>query len=776
MFLAYLLLLVFASCFNDSLVAINIPSKVTIGGIFPKFKFPNDSEVNFAGVEALSGFLMAIRDVNSKNDGIYDEILPNTTVEFAARPYSSSIANDITSSMELASSVFNGSGVSGVVLFVGNDDLKFLSSIFTGYGISQISIDATYSSFSFMDSFPYLYRMKSSDEFDSFLIASIIQEKFPWRKVSTFSSNDAYGSSCLKLFLERSRSLQIEVVSTHEFGSNSMDFYGIVNSAISQGTRIFVFFMNSEDAGRLIEQGHHYGLFVSGTQIIGTSKLVISEMTSVLTLGYAPADLFKGLLVVSPHNVYDNGSFGDFVSRWRAQNNTMFLNSNGSIDCSTSYDSDGGFELFGDSIGTTHFCAGLQYGSFSPNGSDLSPYAIYAYDATLTLLYGFHRVLYEFNYPEITSVSLKKALIENVTFVGASGRILFEKGDPFERLGFGSRVVGQRFDLMNFQFSAFQSVGNFEMTSSTALSWFYDKIDSIVYNTDLGDIPPDRPTPITNYLNKSVGYLLITLALLNICLMVLFSFSVYSARKMSVFGSKYSELMIVMLFGSLLASIRIYLGSLNLSEDVCIARIWFYHMGFLFCFGPQLLLIWSHYLSRDRSLTKYETNMIFLGLFLSFLVLLLLLSFKGGPHVEYKLTDLGLLQDRRDPYCVCSNPIYSILLLICEGSIVLRILHLNWLLSSNPADAVISKKFAIGLNSVVFLLFSVCIIHPLFCFLFYCSVFGNDCIMWNNHYFVDLGTFGSELEQYIFLRRCFYRFFCDSCNIFWRLLSFVSFQ
>ena len=61
------------------------PAKVRIGGIFPLFHHDGTGALYPGGSEYLHAFLMAVRAINDKTDGLWDCLLPHTKIEFAIR-------------------------------------------------------------------------------------------------------------------------------------------------------------------------------------------------------------------------------------------------------------------------------------------------------------------------------------------------------------------------------------------------------------------------------------------------------------------------------------------------------------------------------------------------------------------------------------------------------------------------------------------------------------------------------------------------------------------
>ena len=58
-----------------------------MGGLFAQFSLNSDGKyvVDQAAVRQMAAVQMAIEQVNNKNDGVYDHLLPNTQVRFARK-------------------------------------------------------------------------------------------------------------------------------------------------------------------------------------------------------------------------------------------------------------------------------------------------------------------------------------------------------------------------------------------------------------------------------------------------------------------------------------------------------------------------------------------------------------------------------------------------------------------------------------------------------------------------------------------------------------------
>ena len=62
-----------------------MPSVVKIGGLFRPFLLKGNGSVDVAGAQRMAAFIMAVRELNDKHDGVHDDILPSTHITFSSR-------------------------------------------------------------------------------------------------------------------------------------------------------------------------------------------------------------------------------------------------------------------------------------------------------------------------------------------------------------------------------------------------------------------------------------------------------------------------------------------------------------------------------------------------------------------------------------------------------------------------------------------------------------------------------------------------------------------
>ena len=190
-----------------------------------------------------------------------------------------------------------------------------------------------------------------------------------------------------------------------------------IRAAKKAASHIFEIAMEPKYGAILISQGRDHKLFTHGDQIFGSDHLtnlsLIAELHALNVTNIS--SLMKGYMGINQHVSLESEEGAAFVTRWRSQTSTMQVNSsNGAMWCDASVDDDG------HALYVLENCTGLNFTSFSTDGSDIAASAILAYDATYTLATALHSL-------REAGVALSRKNVFNaitsVTRVGVSGPI-----------------------------------------------------------------------------------------------------------------------------------------------------------------------------------------------------------------------------------------------------------------------------------------------------------------------------------------------------------------
>eukprot|EP01041_Mallomonas_annulata_P002477 gene2477-4820_t len=91
----------------------SFPQSVNIGVIASRFT--NQDKLFIDGTHQVAAIFMAFEEINNKNDGLYDDLLPNTQLKFALRGPKQSFLGGLEAVQDFTNTVFGGQGVKAVI-------------------------------------------------------------------------------------------------------------------------------------------------------------------------------------------------------------------------------------------------------------------------------------------------------------------------------------------------------------------------------------------------------------------------------------------------------------------------------------------------------------------------------------------------------------------------------------------------------------------------------------------------------------------------------------
>jgi len=390
-----------------------------------------------------------------------------------------------------------------------------IAQVSNGDSTQQVAYGSTGSYLSYLGPYPNYFRVCSDDAYQGYAMAEILRYGFPsWRTVTVFSttgSDMGYGSDLYQQFQLHANEVGLSVASNHQFRANLDDLTLYINAAKEVGTRVFVLFMQGDDAANLIYQGWKLGLFKKDTQIVGSNQILGPE--TIKSTKFPPesltsiAEIMKGAIAVRQSVLTSSPTekYLDWVKRWKKQLATAPQDSHGAYlfdyvnGCNKTVDDSslapaprpGKHYLYqGQTIqgvmkdGKVNEtlvwrCAGVDFSKFSDDGSDIAPLAPFVYDAVLTLAWGLHKSIFVGPASGDGSVhtprtglwgtadyyggigglgtvlgedNLPGVTPKGTPFIvdGVTGRIKIRQGDS-TGYGYGDRELDVSFDVLNFQ-------------------------------------------------------------------------------------------------------------------------------------------------------------------------------------------------------------------------------------------------------------------------------------------------------------------------------------
>jgi hypothetical protein len=324
-------------------------------------------------------------------------------------------------------------GIQGAISALSSTSTKLLNAKYAEEDVLTMHSLGTSTDFGFGDSYPLKVQTIYIDTFQGMAWQHVFCNYFKYSTITVFSSGDPTGRMST---IENQDDTYCHIVHLASIvaEAGTTDIEKLVEDAKYSGSNVFVFFFSADYtviAAEILALGYKNGLFKEGTQIFGTEQVTNKLLFNTLeSEGVDVKSVMKGYLSFqnSPNYNLMNTPVGTgFIDRWRSQPATQWETGDGSVKCDQARDSPDFKYVYrdGNSVLANHTCLGLDYSTFSADGSDLAAYLGNTYDATYALAYGLHELIESST--AITGRSLHDAVIDTVDFMGASGPIdIFE--------------------------------------------------------------------------------------------------------------------------------------------------------------------------------------------------------------------------------------------------------------------------------------------------------------------------------------------------------------
>eukprot|EP01041_Mallomonas_annulata_P006273 gene6273-12706_t len=609
----------FTTCSSVLLPSLNaFPQSVNIGVIASRFT--NQDKLYIDGTHQIAAISMAFAEINNKHDGLYDDLLPTTQLNFALRGPRQSFLGGLQAVQDFSNVVFEGQGVRAVIGGA-YDEVSRASGQLLGLGkvkINQIDFASFGSFLSHADLYPYYSRVNPVDAYAGRVLARLIKSHYGLRNVNVFSTADTYGTDIALEFRDECTIQGINIENSYNFFPGTSDFSDLINTVKARGVlKVFVILTKASDAGVLLEQGYNAGLFGEGTQIFGNRYMYTTAMFKYMSKSAPVGDIMKGLIGLdSPYMNKTLVGYHGFVKRFISQNSTKIVNIDGSVQCSNATDDDGGSYLYKrEQTNGFIVCTGLDYSTFATDGSDIAATAYLAYDAVIALAIALDNLIYKQGKVNFTADDLRDAIRSNVSFQGASGLVHFKNGRPKSQgYGLGDRLNGLMYKIYNFDPSAFHGGTSRAMEAFNTIGYFTPESYNFepcdiwtdiscsrpVHNTRDGTAVDDSPNVVEVQMPQIIRTILSVAAAIALAVVCWFTFIVVLYMDDRIIKSAQPNMLLMMLFGGFLGSVRIILATLDLTD-----------MGLMLVYGAHLC--WTR---KEVSGAVNDSSYISLALFL----------------------------------------------------------------------------------------------------------------------------------------------------------------
>ena len=601
-------------------------SEVMIAGLFNAFTYGIDGSpvIHYQQCQHLAAFMMAVDEVNDKHDGLYDDVLNEVRVQMALSPGQSSLnsypSNSYFDGVENAYQICssNPSVVGTVVTTAVLDHAVASSSSLNSFNSISILSKSPSSVFNDAHNFPMILQIAPTTFAEAYLLPNLISTKYAWRSIALFTTTDVVGIDSYASFVGAAIKLDITILGSFFINAGTNDMTTQISDAKKTGATIFVFFLDGDTAGRLLEQGYGASLFHEGTQVLSTSTCDIRDIRAAFTPAALQneANIMKGFITTAPHleYYYDTPQGQSFISRFRNLPPTIKIDpktKSKSCNVRTILNFDGKYN-YKSSMNSSTFhtmtdevCLGFEsFRAFNQNGSNIDPTILYTYDAACTYLSAASGL-------SAAGAPLSAAALYQ--FISSYPSVPPVTGFAYYIPGRGTRIVGNVFKVLNYQAS-----GTTNMYSSGKLSYVGEYTDRAGWllcgnEKDMGsmsalsrtscsaplyrsaretDRPHDAPPIIIEHLHSNLQVVLIIFSALGFVTLIVWSICLYKFRATKQIKRAQPKVMACFLFGGGLGLIKVLLSTGVVTEISCLSQLWLLHLSFRLIYRTLLLKLW----------------------------------------------------------------------------------------------------------------------------------------------------------------------------------------
>ena len=566
---------------------------IHIGAVFAATDSTSGS-VNPMYSQLITASFMAIRDLNS----LYATDR-KVLFKLAVRDSTTTFEGTVDATVEIATRTF---GVNGTNIIIGGGsdrETEGMSSLLRYTDIPQIYATSDLSSLEPSD-YENLSRVYPPSSSEGSTLAKVLSTYFSYSRVVLLHSTDVYGLAGSDKFISSAEDLGIEILMDCSIGILA-DIDHCFESLKNSDARVFVLIISSlETAGAILSNGTIARIFNEDSIIFGSGSLSTTSLWSQLSLQpVAITKLMASFFTISFANddwkVSIRGK--SFIKNFRSEPNTVVILPNGTRICSDRTDDDGHFKLFqitphGKS---QYICVGKIYSSFAVDGSDITSYASYVYDAIWAA--GFAVIKYADTFSNgvipknVKLFNGKKFVLENVEFLGYSGDVSFRPG-KHHRGGFSH--TGLRYKISNFHIEngTLSSITLQRVGTSTEAGIFSkctsdSELQTLVtggcselrYGNVYNIQPSDRAHNIIQSLPVAMRYTLYVMAGIDFVVIVFFAVILVIYRHSRILRAAQPAMMWIILSSNLYLVVRIIMSSGISNSFVCVCNAWTGHLG-----------------------------------------------------------------------------------------------------------------------------------------------------------------------------------------------------
>jgi hypothetical protein len=477
-------------------------NEYNVGALFNLNNF--DGTMDLSGVQAKEAILMAIREINNKSDGLYDDILPNITFKLATE-HPNILFSTSTVAANLIRTSFNGNGIracigpgtnaaiagqnrlsnSSLILSSPICNSSFLSLFLSGSatilrekGVFQIGYGGQDDAYGVKETFPSFVRLNPASGIHARVMATFIYKYFRYERVAIIHSYNVYGYYVHLKFLQSIQEMgYTNTLVFTDYGTK--DYVDLITQVKKSGATIFMLLYSPVTwAVPMLKEGWKQGLFQEGTQIFAIEDMTTPQTWQLLSNAYCKkygitdtyieayqdyelslediASLMKGFIGLRVMIDKTEPLARSFIDRWKQQMNTNYSPLTSS--CNNITDDNGKYlHQAYDQQTNQYVCRGINFTASLDDGSDIFPSAFFAYDSILLLARSLHYFLTSTtrsitSQNDITYLDLQEVL-NQFTSVGVTGS--YSQSLTYELRSDNERKTDLSFSIFTFDSNHF---------------------------------------------------------------------------------------------------------------------------------------------------------------------------------------------------------------------------------------------------------------------------------------------------------------------------------
>jgi ABC-type branched-subunit amino acid transport system substrate-binding protein len=237
-------------------VSLTPPSEVIVGAQFPMHKTAANIE-DGGGRRRRAAFVLALEHINNKNDGFYDDLLPDTTINYAVydskRNEGEAVVNAFYMWSNAKAIVAIGPASSG--------PSKQSQQVFKlpHVNIPQVSYSATSAQLSDASSNPKFMRTPPSDVYQAEIMVSTIKLQ-GWTKVCILGGLDSYSSAGANAVIEEiTKTEGLSILKSVSFDAETISVEPQITQLRNAGCPVIILWAQSADMKTIIKEADKQG-------------------------------------------------------------------------------------------------------------------------------------------------------------------------------------------------------------------------------------------------------------------------------------------------------------------------------------------------------------------------------------------------------------------------------------------------------------------------------------------------------------------------------------